>query len=226
MSKKKKLKEDLKDFALANVKGLIECIPFGSLITANLDFLIKPSIENRKEKWLSQIVETINNLEDRVTSIEDMFSNDLFITLFINTTQSVLRTHQQEKIDMYRNLLINSYINNNIDEDTKLIFLSWLDKFTLTHLKLLAVMNKPSDFVEVIPDSISTSSISNVIQMAFNDYSRKKEIYSNIFHDLYNNGLINTDSNSLNTMMTFSGSCASRTTDIGKTFIQFIINIE
>lgn len=215
------MEEKLTDFCETNLRALVEQIPFGGLLTNNIDFLIKPSIEKRREKWLNLIVDSINVLSDRIDNINKMFQDETFITFIINTTQSAMRTHQDEKINMYKNVLINSYVCNNIDGDKKLIFLNWLDNLTFTHMKVLAFMDQPSEFCNN-SDGNTMYTIAGIMRMSFPDFNDNRQIYENIVKDLYYKGLINTDNISVN--MTSSGAFASRTTAIGKEFISFVSN--
>jgi hypothetical protein len=212
---------NLADFGESNLRALVDCIPFGGLLTNNINFLVKPSIEKRKEKWLNLIVDSINVLSDKIDNINKMFQDETFVTFIINTTQSAMRTQQDEKIIMYKNVLINSYICKQIDLDKKMIFLNWLDNLTLTHMKVLSFMNKPSEFCDN-PNGSTMYTIAEIMRMSFSDFNDNRQIYENVVKDLYYKGLINTDN--ISTHMTSSGAFATRTTDVGKEFITFVSN--
>lgn len=215
------MEENLADFGESNLRAIVDCIPFGGLLANNIEFLIKPSIEKRKEKWLNLIVDSINFLSNKIENVSKMFQDETFVTFIINTTQSAMRTQQDEKINMYKNVLINSYICNNIDLDKKMIFLNWLDNLTLTHMKVLAFMNNPSEFCDN-PNGSTMNSIAEIMRMSFSNFNDNRQIYENVVKDLYYKGLINTDN--ISTHMTSSGAFAIRSTVVGKEFITFVSN--
>ena len=54
----------------------------------------------------------------------------------VKTTQIVAKTHQKEKLEYLANALINS-ADVDFDEELTQIFLELVERYTLTHIKLL-----------------------------------------------------------------------------------------
>jgi hypothetical protein len=63
--------------------------------------------------------------------------NPAFITTVMHATQVALRTHQQEKLDALRNAVMNAATGNTPEEDLQSLFLTFIEEFTPTHLRIL-----------------------------------------------------------------------------------------
>ena len=65
--------------------------------------------------------------------------------------------------------------------------------------------------------------ISNKMNIAVPELEKDREFTGQLIRDLYARGLISGDMSTMNTMMSESGVYSSRTTPLGKKFLQFII---
>ncbi|NER07865.1 MAG: hypothetical protein F6K17_37605, partial [Okeania sp. SIO3C4] len=48
---------------------------------------------------------------------------------------------QQEKLEALRNAILNSAIPNSLKDDIQAIFLKWIDEFTVSHIRLLKMLD-------------------------------------------------------------------------------------
>jgi len=69
--------------------------------------------------------------------LESLGENAAFVTTALQATQIALRTHQEEKLEALRNAVVNSASDRSLDDDTRSIFLTFVDAFTPTHLRIL-----------------------------------------------------------------------------------------
>ena len=65
-------------------------------------------------------------------------------------------------------------------------------------------------------------SVTTILEEGIPELKDKRAFYDQLVTDLFNRGLINTDSNGMHAMMTDSGMFSRRTTDTGKVFLKFI----
>lgn len=186
--------------------------------------VILPPLEKRKVEWMKNVTESINQLlEEKSTTVNELQSNEQFITTITQATQIALRNHQKEKLEALCNTVLNSAISQSIDDSLQQIFLAFIDTYSTWHIRILKFFNDPSVWLKTTNVDYSETSVSGlatILKRAFPELSNRKEFYEKIWRDLYNDGLVNTES--LNGTMTGRGLYASRTTELGQGFIMFI----
>ena len=95
------------------------------------------------------------------------------------------------------------------------------------HLGILALFDDPQGWFssanKQFPD-LSMSGLSRVLEEAIPALRHQRDIYDQIWKDLYQRGLVNTDG--LHTTMSGRGLQASRTSELGKAFLRFIQSTE
>jgi hypothetical protein len=106
-------------------------------------------------------------------------------------------------------------------------FLGWVDRFTVWHLRVLAFLDNPKAWFAARSrpfPAMMMGSVSGVLTDAYPELRDQRNFYDVIAKDLWLAGLLTTDG--LHTMMSAGGAAASRTTDIGKQFLRFIIDTD
>ena len=78
-------------------------------------------LEQRREKWFTQLAEGVEELRERVEGLdlETLADNDLFVDAVVTATRTVEHTHQEEKIAALRNAVLNSVAPGAPDADTQ-----------------------------------------------------------------------------------------------------------
>jgi hypothetical protein len=85
-------------------------------------------------------------LEQRQVKQEELRENDGFITTVFEASQIASRNHEKEKLDALRNAVVNSGLPTAPVDPLKQMFLTWVDRFTVWHLRILAVLDNPKDW--------------------------------------------------------------------------------
>ncbi|NES68484.1 MAG: hypothetical protein F6K24_26240 [Okeania sp. SIO2D1] len=123
---------------------------------------------------------------------------------------------------MLRNAVLNSAIPNSLKDDIQAIFLKWIDEFTVSHIRLLRMLHYINNY--------------NYEQFLANlpDLEKNRDFYNQILLELSGKGLIKLSENyvvidpvaikKVEDIDKIIKSKESRTTDLGKQFIQFIEN--
>ena len=208
------------------VKGGLGAIPFaGSLAAEFFDLVIKPPLSKRLDAWMESIAEGLKGLEEKVEGfrIEDLGQNEMFITTVMQATQSATRNHQKEKLEALRNAALNAALPNAPEEDLQMIFLGYIDSLTTWHIHILKLFDNPMEWFKrngkKFPELLF-GGLENVLTSAYPELRGQRVFYDQVFKDLYEKGLINTEG--LHVTMTGGGLTAQRTSDMGKAFIRFI----
>ncbi|HEY5593276.1 MAG TPA: hypothetical protein VIK55_19950 [Paludibacter sp.] len=213
------------DIAYTLAKAGLGSIPLvGAVASELLQLLVTPPIERRRTKWMTEIGEKIQELETRnLLNLDELRTNEIFIDVVLQTTQQALKTSENEKIEYYKNAIVNTAVGDNPELAEIQIFLNLISDFTVWHIKILNFFDNPVNWFSVngepVP-SFYSGGLSDILEIAFPELKDRRYFYDLLWADLSRAGLNNT--NGLHTIMTGDGLLVSRTTDFGKVFLKFI----
>jgi len=218
-------RETKEDIAYGVAKAVLGSIPVvGATASELLQLLVTPPLEKRRNEWMIEVGEKLKQLEQKEElDLIELANNDLFIDVVLQTTQLALRTSEKEKIQYFKNVILNSAVENNPNITEVQIFLNFISTFTVWHIKILKLFDNPENWFKKNGKSLPNymaGGLSNVLEEAYPELSGKRELYDLIWDDLSRAGLHNTSG--LHTTMTGSGLIAQRTTTFGKEFLEFI----
>jgi hypothetical protein len=210
--------EENRDLPMTLARGAAGALPF---IGGLLQEIIQTPIEERRQQWMDEVAHGLRKLEEKVEAFDPNKLKDRpeFISAVLHASQVAMRNHQQAKREALRNAVLNVAAGTAPDEDRQMMFLSWIDTFTQWHMAMLRLFHGPADFVSV-QDVMAGSLSGNVLERAFPELRGQREFYDQVWRDLRNRGLVNTES--LHGMMTSSGLLAKRTTELADEFVKFI----
>jgi hypothetical protein len=219
------MSKDKKEISYSILKAGIASIPlFGGAASKILPLLLKNPIEKRREIWMQEIGEKLRVLEekDRI-KLNELANNEIFIDMVIKISSEALKTSEQEKLDYFKNALLNTAIYENLDFSEINFFIRFITDFTVWHVKILKVFDNPIQWFiqnEIDFPEYATAPLSKILFKAHTAFKGKKELCDLIWSDLYRSGLINTSE--LNVGLSSNGLKSSRTTEFGKKFLSFI----
>lgn len=208
------------------VKAVASAVPVvGSPAAELFDALIKPPLERRRERWFQALADRVRELEQKVDglTIEKLFENDAFVTAFLRASQAAMRTHQDEKLEMLRNAVVNTVLPGAPGDDLQQLFINLADDLSTLHMRLLDLLDDPKNWAErhriTFPDW-SIGGKSALVEYAFPDLKGQRGFYDAIVRDLHSRGLLAMDT--LHVTTTGHGILQSATTPLGKQFVKFI----
>lgn len=218
-----------KDIVHSLVKGGLGAIPvIGSLAAEVFGLVVTPPLDKRRAEWMNEVAQKLKDLEERKEiDFEGLKNNDQFIDVVLQTTTYALKTSEKEKIKAFQNAIINTAIGNSPDKTISQIFLNQLDSFTVWHIKILKFIDNPRMWFQkankTVPDYVA-GSLSNILFEAYPELKDQSEIFNLIWNDLKTAGFHNTGDPS--TIMSGDGALISRTSNLGKKFLDYISNYE
>jgi hypothetical protein len=214
------------DVLHAVAKGAIGAVPMiGSLATEIFAMVVTPPLEKRRAEWMNEVAERLQALEDKgEINLNSLKYDDQFIDVVLQTTSFALKTSEKEKIDAFKNAVLNTALNDAPSITVSQIFLNQIDRFTALHIQILSLMNDPQEWFrkanKPVPTFYTTSSIFAVIGTAFPEIRNDVDLVKLIWEDLRLAGLQTT--NGVSTNMSAEGALEPRTSQLGREFIAYI----
>lgn len=204
------------DIAHAIARAGLSAIPYlGGAAVELFQGVIQPPLEKRRQKWMAEIGEKLQELETKGLNLEDLQNNDQFISAVMYASQAALRTHQEAKLEALKNAVLNIATGQAPEEALQYLLLNFIDSLTELHLRILKLFQAP-----VPPPNVSMGGLSQVLEYNIPDLRQQREVYPQIWKDLYSRGLVNTEG--LNVTMTGHGLADKRTTALGDALLEFI----
>jgi hypothetical protein len=218
-------KETKDDIAYGVAKAVLGSIPVvGATASELLQLIVTPPLEKRRNEWMIEVGKKLKELEQKEElDLIKLSNNDVFIDVVLQTTQLALRTSEKEKIQYFKNVILNSAVEENPNITEVQIFLNFISTFTVWHIKILKLFDNPENWFKKNGKSLPNymaAGLSNVLEEAYPELNGKRELYDLIWDDLSRAGLHKTSG--LHTTMTGSGLMTPRTTTFGKEFLEFI----
>lgn len=205
-------------------KAILSSTPFcGGLASLITDYIPSRRIK-RLEEFAEKIATDLSAVAERVD--KERFQTDDFAFVFEQCFRGVAENPQKEKIDAFRGILINSAIDNDLNQEEREFFLNLVNTLSVLHIRILKFMVDPLKYLEEV--NISPSRIQGGFAQFFPVAipGIQLDVIKSAFEDLYRYALITTDKSIFGTMTAGKGLelLDNRVSQLGRRFIQFCIS--
>ncbi len=167
-------------------KILSGLLPAGGSAYELFTALVKPLHEKRREDWVREVTLQLHKLEsDGRINMEELSENEEFNTVITKATLLAQQTHQKEKIEALRNVVVNAALKLPVqvtDFDLLDYFLTILDQINPIQILLLKVYKNPVEAasesgIDLTPFKESTSLLhgSEIKHLFYRIYPELKE---------------------------------------------------
>lgn len=153
------------------LKAGLATTPFcGGIASLMTDYIPNAKFE-RLEKFANQIAEDLVALQDKVD--EEKIHTDEFAYVFEECFRGVAENYQDEKIEAFRGILINTVVGSDTEEDENEYFLNLVNTLSALHIRILKFMDSPIEYLNAynIPQESITGSFSQFFPIAVPDVS-------------------------------------------------------
>ena len=201
------------------LKAGLSTAPFMGGIASLIEDYIPTSKKKRLEEFATRVAEDLTALQTQVQ--DGALRNDNFAHVFEACFRGAAENYQEEKLDSFRGILVNSAIGLQVEESEKDYYMTLVNSLSVLHLQILQFMANPMGYLEANGISPSSTIFSPV---AIPNVSI--EAIKSAFGDLYQSGMINTDKSMFGTMTSgqgvdLLGRDGGRVSPFGRRFIQF-----
>lgn len=204
------------DLLHAMAKAALSMVPgFGGPAVELFQALVQPPLERRRTAWMQQVGAALQSLSERGLRIEDLETNEAFTDAVLRASHAALRSHSEAKREALKNAVLNVAIGQTPDETVQHLLLSFVDDLSEMHLRILQVFHAPA-----VPAGISMGGLGVVLERAIPELQGRKDVYDQLWRDLYLRGLVNTEH--LHVTMSAQGLSARRSTQLGSELLAFI----
>ena len=202
----------ISDLAKGVVKGGTSLfIPGSSLFLSIIDELKSGEFKRRFEDFQAKVDDQFKMMKD--VQLQQLKDNQLFATILYIAGQLALKTSETKRL-----LLANAVVNApscTLSEDTVIILLNCIEKYTVRHLRVLRFLQNPKEY-----KNVDYYGMTSTMQIYYDYYSKDNEALDRIIvNDLYADGMITSDS--LFTMATVQGCLEKQTSSLGDDMIAF-----
>jgi len=103
-------------------------------------------IKERNERWMHSVAGAIKELQNKSNiEIEELANNEAFCSILLQATEIAIKNHQAEKIQYLSNALVSFGEAVSPDVDRSFKYMSLIDEMTVSHVKILQVLDKHLD---------------------------------------------------------------------------------
>ena len=107
----------------------------GGTLSVLLDKYLPSAIEKRRTDFLKQLEIDFNKLPYEI--INSLESNECFYSIFLKVLSQVTYEHKTEKINAFRNILINSTLITDIEFNEVEYFIKLINSLSIDQIKIL-----------------------------------------------------------------------------------------
>ena len=198
----------VKDVVEGVAKSVISTVPFVNNFTQIVETVKGNVLQRRYEKWQELVEQRLSELSQE--NLSKLGNSECFATTLIKTTEFASKTNSK-KMEYLANA-VKYFAENEIDEDTLIIMLNCIDRYTLSHTLVLKYLENPALFSD--GKDYMCGGVFTYFDNHYPDFN--SQLRTIILQDLYRDGLVAIDSDAT---MSRSGMEAKRTTNLGDLFI-------
>lgn len=213
------------DHIVNSIKALVNACPVGGSIVSSLisDYVPK-SREKKTIEFLSNIAEGLETLKDRID--RDYIKSAEFEYLFQKAWRVAIEQYQEEKIEGFRAILLNSATGKKATPEEKELFINILNDLTGYHFQMLKLLQDPINWNVQHGMRVKTASLTialiTIFRQCFPDWDEER--ITIILDDLHAKKLVKISSDRMHTMLTGGGieKLNNALTPFGVKFIDFV----
>jgi hypothetical protein len=209
---------------IANVvKAALNAVPVvGGPMASLMDDYIPESRQKRVEKFSQDLADELSRLQDSLD--ESYVKTEEFAYLFTRVYQNVVRDYQQEKLDAYRNILVNA-LQVDLAASVQERFLTLVEQLSPMHLRVLSAFVSDQRNAQVFAQNPNrhSNSLGQTLRFLLPELSDGE--FERCVFDLDQMGITNRVHGVLKGMMTEHGArqLDGRLTSFGRHFVDFVL---
>ncbi len=212
---------DLAEHLVNILKAALATTPFCGGIASLMSDYIPSRRVKRLEEFASQVGQDLETLREKVEA--QRIKTDDYAFIFERCFRGAADFPQEEKLEAFRGILVNSVLPTSLSKDEREFFLNLVERLSPVHLRILRFMADPHDYLGAmkIPESRIVGGFSSFFPVALPGVSI--EVIRAAFADLHALGFTNTSPDIFTTMTAGQGLqlLSNRLTPLARSFVSF-----
>ncbi|WP_295118528.1 hypothetical protein [uncultured Chitinophaga sp.] len=204
------------------LKFAFNSVPGGAILYELYTFMVPNSLEKRRDRFFSALVERMNRLEQEGKILLDRLrDSEEFHEILMEATRQGILTADEEKRKAFVNIILNSALGNSPDHPTSMIFLGMMREFTSLHIKMLVYCNDPKAYlnnIKISQEMFRGLNTSQVFDYLFPQKDGYESILDKVHADLYTPHLIYE----IGVSSSIDDCIIGRIKPLGENFLKFI----
>ena len=138
-------KESVGDQVHKLMRSALGAIPFAGAAAIELfNTIIIPPINKKRDEFMYTVMRNLLELNKnvKVVNIEALCENDLFVSTLMHSLRIAMQTHQKEKLELLKNVVVNTTLNVFEEEDEYAYYLHILEDLSVKELQALKLLEK------------------------------------------------------------------------------------
>lgn len=170
-------------------RAALSAVPvLGGPIAELISLVLSPVVQRRRDGWFKELADAVDGMEKKIEgfNIESLAQNEAFVSATIQATRIAVATHNREKREMLRNVLMKIALGQGPEEDLQQVFLSAIEAFTSSHIRVLDFFWNANRVL-----GVPVRNYGQAIQHALPDLAGHLDFVQHIMSDLKNKGFSN-----------------------------------
>ena len=183
-----------------------------------VSLVIQPPLKRRGTAWWNDLAARLSDLEQKVEgfSLASLTDSPDFITAVTTASQIAIRNHSEEKLAALKNAVVNVAMEDELENELYLVFLSLVDALTPLHLRILVLCRDAT----ALRKEVGGSFVDMRTLIEQDIPGLPQDVLRQVARDLYNRDLIQNDQ--LHVAMSVESMARKLTTDFGDRLLRFI----
>ena len=182
---------------------------------------LAPFMAKNRDRYFDELKNDLERLISKVDglTIESILTNDKVLSVILQVYPVVIRTMEEEKVTFMRNIVLNTALGINIEDDLRSMYIQFVADLTPSHFRILKYFQNPMKWLG--DHNISLGGVTATGRRTFLEKAipELKGRHDQFVADLITRGLL-LKGDWLNVMV--SDFTSPMLTDMGKELLRFV----
>lgn len=153
---------------------------------------LAPYMARNRDKYFESLRLDIERIIAKIAGLnfENILSDERVLSAILQVYPTVLRTHEEEKLTLLRNVVLNTALKTKIDDDLRTMYIQFVSDLTPSHIRILKFFQNPKEWINdngINLGGISMTSRSTILEMCMPELVGR---YDQFVIDMINRGLL------------------------------------